>query len=166
MRFFRHLSIDAKWIKKRNKSYFSYKNHTKVDKDRKFILLSKVTSANVHDSQVISDLLDDEDRGCELWADSAYSSSKVEIELEIRGIKAKINKKGSKNKKLSEVERESNKILSKVRCRVEHVFGQMKYGMGMRAIRCIGISRAESVIELMNLTYNLRRFIFYKEKTA
>ena len=160
----RQKDIDAKWTKKRNKSYFGYKNHIKIDKDKKFILDSKVTPANIHDSVVLEDLLTEEDNGKGLWADSAYSSGKIRDELKSRNIEANISKKGNRGRKLNEQEKSANKVLSKVRARVEHIFGSMKYNLSMRKIRCIGLKRSETVIELMNLTYNMRRFIFYKEQ--
>ena len=48
---------------------------------------------------------------------------------------------------------------SKVRARVEHVFGDQKNSMGAEIIRTIGIVRARGKIGMTNLAYNMRRFI-------
>ena len=162
----RQKDIDAKWTKKRNKSYFGYKNHIKIDKNTKFILTNKVTPANTHDSVVLKDLISEEDGGKGLWGDSAYSSREIRLSLKKKNITDNISKKGSGRRKLNEEEKHNNKVLSKVRVRVEHVFACMKYNLSMRKLRCIGLKRAEGVIELMNLTYNIKRFIFYKEQMA
>ncbi|MDY6970029.1 MAG: transposase, partial [Spirochaetota bacterium] len=49
---------------------------------------------------------------------------------------------------------------SKVRARVEHVFGMM-YWMKGDNIRSIGIDRAEESIGMINLIYNMRRYCFF-----
>ena len=49
---------------------------------------------------------------------------------------------------------------SKVRARVEHVFGDQKNSMGAEIVRTIGILRARCKIAMMNLVYNMRRFVF------
>ena len=65
---------------------------------------------------------------------------------------------------LSENKKKLNKDYSKVRARVEHVFGYMKYNLSMRKIRSIGIKRAETIIGLSHLAYNMKRFVFYMNK--
>ena len=55
-----------------------------------------------------------------------------------------------------EAQEASNKIKSKTRASVEHVFGEMENGMGGIFLRCIGLARATVGIALMNLTYNLK----------
>ena len=47
---------------------------------------------------------------------------------------------------------------SKVRARVEHVFGAMTNEMGGIVVRVIGRVRATAKVGLMNLVYNLKRF--------
>jgi Transposase DDE domain len=48
---------------------------------------------------------------------------------------------------------------SKVRARVEHVFGDLKNSMGAEIVRTIGIVRARCKIGMTNLAYNMRRFV-------
>ena len=62
-----------------------------------------------------------------------------------------------RGKPLSEGQEISNKAKSRVRARVEHVFGQMQNDMGGIFVRAIGIARARVGVTLMNLTYNLSR---------
>ena len=52
-----------------------------------------------------------------------------------------------------------NKIKSSVRCRVEHVFGEMKMRMGNEILRSIGFARARFWIGMRNLMYNMSRFV-------
>lgn len=50
--------VDASWIKKNDETHFGYKNHVKADKDSKLIVKYEVTSAEVHDSQVLQELVE------------------------------------------------------------------------------------------------------------
>ena len=52
---------------------------------------------------------------------------------------------------------QGNKTRSKVRARVEHVFGAQSNDMGGTLVRSLGLMRAKARIGLKNLTYNMRR---------
>lgn len=149
--------IDARWTKKNNQNYYGYKNHTKVDAKSKLIDSYAVTDASVHDSQTIDDLLDEKDKGQEFYADSAYVGQ--EDILEKHQVINKVHEKGYKNKPLTEVQKANNTEKSRIRVRVEHVFGFMENSMGSMYYRKIGIKRAQTIIGLMNLTYNIFRKI-------
>ena len=58
---------------------------------------------------------------------------------------------------LSERDKSANRKKSKIRARVEHVFGSMGNEQGGMLIRVIGLARAETKIGLINLAYNIRR---------
>jgi len=111
--------------------------------------------ASVHDSQALDPLLTDKDKGEALYADSAYVGQ--EETLEKYEVIDQIHEKGYKNKPLSEDQKSSNKEKSSTRARVEHVFGFMENSMGSMYFRKVGQKRAETVIGLMNLTYNMFR---------
>jgi len=150
---------DAKWTKKNNQTFFGYKNHIKNDQKSKLIQKYKVTDASVHDSQPLDDLLDENDRNKELHADSAYTGEKQEIVLNDKGVINKVHEKGYRNTPLTEAQKERNKEKSKIRARVEHIFGFMENSMNCMYLYSIGIKRAKTVIGLMNLTYNMFRKI-------
>jgi IS5 family transposase len=150
--------VDARWTKKNGDKYFGYKNHIKCDADSKMIVDWRVTDASVHDSQMLMALIDRFD--CKLWADSAYVGE--EIMNRILGIypniKLYINEKGYKNKPLTEEQKASNREKSRVRSRIEHIFGHMASTASGFTIRTIGIMRAECVIVMKNLAYNISRY--------
>ncbi len=150
-----HKDVDARWTKKNNTAYYGYKNHAKVDAKSKLVTKWKVTNASVHDSQALDDLLDEQDKGEPLYADSAYVGQ--EDTLNKYELEDQICEKGVRNKPLTDEQRASNRQKSKTRSRVEHVFGFMENSMGTMFNRKIGMKRAETVIGLMNLTYNMFR---------
>jgi len=150
--------IDARWTRKGGQKYFGYKDHTKVDKKSKLIDTYEVTSAEVHDSQMIEKLLREEDRGQEIYADSAYIGRPVEIMLRERGIIPQIIDRSFRGKVLTDEQKARNRIKSQIRCRVEHAFGFIKNSMKGFYIRAIGYQRAKGIIGLINLVYNLCRY--------
>ncbi|MFA5973231.1 MAG: IS5 family transposase [Lentimicrobiaceae bacterium] len=153
-----HKDIDARWTKKNNENYYGYKNHAKVDAKSKFINTYIVTDASVHDSQALDALLNEKDKDQPLYADSAYTGEDQENVISKHEMKNEVHEKGYRNRPLTAVQNANNKIKSKTRVRVEHVFGFMEQSMNGLYLRCVGIVRASGIIGLINLTYNLFRF--------
>ena len=154
-----HKDTDARWTKKNNVSYFGYKNHAKEDAKSKLITDYTVTDASVHDSNETDKLLNENDKGEPFYADSAYSGAPQEAIIEEKGMVNQVCEKGAKNRPLTEEQIANNREKSRVRCRVEHIFGFMEMSMNGMYIYNIGIKRATAVIGLMNLTYNMFRKI-------
>jgi len=154
----KHKDIDARWTKKNGDKYYGYKNHAKVDSKSKFINTYVVTDASVHDSQTLDDLLDTSDTGQPLYADSAYTGEKQKKVIRKHKLKNKVHEKGYRGKPLTDKQKAKNKLKSKTRVRVEHVFGFMEQSMKGLFVKSVGIVRATGIIGLINLTYNLFRF--------
>ena len=154
----RHKDIDARWTKKNNETFYGYKNHAKVDAKSKFIDKYKVTDASVHDSQPLDDLLSEQDKGQDLYADSAYTGSEQEKVVEKYEMNNCIHEKGYRNNPLTEEQKQRNREKSKTRARVEHVFGFMEQSMNGLVVRSVGIVRATGIVGLINLTYNMFRY--------
>ena len=151
---------DARWTKKHGKSHYGCKNHINIDKEHKLIRRYAVTDASVHDSQVFDEVLDEENSGRSVWADSAYRSEACEEQLRARGYRSRIHRKGTRRRKLNQQEQATHHRRSKVRARVEHVFGDQRTRQGSILVRTKGKVRAAVKIGLMNLTYNMRRLVF------
>ena len=115
-----------------------------------------MTDASVHDSQAIDKLIDESDK--EAYADSAYRSKEIETLLKEKGCKSQIHEKAYRNKPLTPEQKDTNKTKSKIRARIEHIFGFMSNSMKGITNRCIGMKRNRFQIGLMNLTYNLFRY--------
>lgn len=150
---------DARWTKKNGKSYYGYKDHTKADTKSKLINTYTVTDASVHDSQETESLLTEEDKGQSLYADSAYRSEEIEAMLKKKEMDSQVHEKGYRNNPLTEEQKENNKVKSKTRARVEHIYGFIENSMNGSYIRSIGMKRAVTIIGLMNITYNMFRYI-------
>ena len=151
--------IDARWAKKNNETHFGYKDHVKCDAESKFITNYGITDAALHDSQRCIDLLEETDEV--LYADSAYAGESIEEKLP-ENCRSEICEKGYRNHPLTEEQKENNRRKSKIRCRIEHIFGFITNSMKGINIRSIGIQRAWFHIGLMNLVYNFCRYEFLK----
>ncbi|WP_415406223.1 IS5 family transposase [Sulfurovum sp. CS9] len=148
---------DASWMTKGGERHFGYKDHVNVDNKTKLITKYSVSGASLHDSKELENLIDETDK--QLHADSAYRSKEIETFLEENECQSHVHEKGYRNKPLTQTQRESNTIKSKIRARVEHIFGFMTNSMhNALHMRCIGKERIVSAIGFLNLTYNLFRY--------
>lgn len=148
---------DARWTKKNGKSFFGYKNHISVDVKHKFIRKYAVTGAQVHDSNIFEELLSC-NTSRDVYADSAYRSEEKIKQLKNNGYRERINRKGTRNRKLTEWEKRGNRTKSKIRSRIEHVFGIQAQRAGNMILRGAGFMRAAAKIGLRNLTFNIDRY--------
>ena len=161
----RQKDMEARWAKKNEENHYGYKNHINADQAHKLVRSYQVTDASVHDSRVFEELLDQSTHADgnkrTVYADSAYRSQEREVKLAAenmpsqicevapahpcaRDIRASLHIKGARNHPLTEAQKASNKEKSKVRARVEHVFGAQAH-MGGHLVRTLGLLRANVI---------------------
>lgn len=155
----RQKDTHARWGMKHGKSHFGYKNHIQIDNAHKLIRQYATSDARMHDSKVFEELLDPNNTSKDVWADTAYRSKQKEARLKEMNYRSRIHRSGHPNKPLTTLEKRGNRTRSKIRCRVEHVFGAQR-DLRQKAIRCIGSARSQTEIGMMNLIYNMRRFCY------
>src|SRR5665647_41738 len=142
------------------------KNHANADAKHKLIRHYQVTDASVHDSRKFDGLLNKANTSADVYADSAYRSTAIEAKLKARGLRSRIHQRASRNHALSKAQENANHQKSKVRARVEHVFGAQQTSPGGRIVRTIGIMQAKATIGLQNLVYNIRRLVTLERMAA
>jgi len=148
---------DARWMTKNSERHFGYKNHVNADAATKLITKFTTSSASLHDSQKLEEIVNQHDN--RLFADSAYRSDKIERYLWLKKCKSFVHEKAYRSKPLSYAQERANSVKSKIRVRVEHIFGYMTNSMNKGLdLKAIGKDRIESTIGLLNLTYNLFRY--------
>jgi len=144
--------------KKGNQWYFGMKAHIGVDSKTKQIHSVAATAANVHDSQLLEDLLHgDETR---VWGDSAYTGQAEVIRRAAPYAQDFTHEKGRRNHPLDEAAKARNHTKSKVRAKVEHLFGVIKRVFGFTKVRYRGLAKnAHALFVLCALTnlYTARR---------
>ncbi len=152
---------EARWTVKGGEKHYGYKNHTKVDSDSKIITDYAVTNAAVHDSNEFVGFIDETDKV--VYADSAYSGREFAEKLP-KNVENSIHEKGYRNRPLTDKQKDSNHKKSKIRVRIEHVYGFMTGSMNGITVRSIGRQRACFNIGLTNIVYNLCRFSILKRQ--
>jgi len=125
--------------RKGNQWYFGMKAHIGVDSKTKIIHSVVVTAANVHDSQVLGDLLHGNET--RVWGDSAYTGQKHVLAEVAPRAKDFTQAKGSRNRQLTEQDRARNRNKSRVRAKVEHQFGIIKRQFGFNKVRYRGLDK-------------------------
>lgn len=153
----RQKDCDARWTKKNSETHYGYKNHAKVDAKSKLVVGYKSTTASVHDSQVLEELIDNEDEA--VFADSAYKSEASDELLLEKNCQNFILFKARRGRPLTAEERTTNQLRSRIRVRCEHIFGRISQ-MALDRLRTIGLVRANQHIGLSNLVYNMDRYAF------
>ena len=119
-------------------------------------LLSMGTAASVHDSQVLKDLIDEQDEA--VFADSAYQSESSDELLIENDCQNFILFKARRGHPLTAEEVATNKLRSRIEC-VANIFRPDEPD-GFDRLRSIGMTRANQHIGLSNLVYNMDRYAF------
>ena len=149
---------DMHSTKKGNQYYFGMKIHVGVDRESRTVHSLVTTPANVHDSKMVEDLLHGEENA--VFGDSAYMGKTDEIAKKAPGALDLTQTRGTKNRKLTEEEKETNRLLSKTRSRGEHIFLIAKRIFGFSKVRYRGLAKntnfAFVLFALSNL-YMVRR---------
>ncbi len=151
--------IEARWTQKNGKNYYGYKNHIAIDAKHKFIRGFEVTAASVHDSQCFEQLLDRKNSARTVYADSAYRSEDHERLLKRKHFTSRVHHRTWKDQTLTKRQQMENRARSRLRARVEHVFGHQVKSMRQTLVRGIGLARIHTRIALANLAYNMSRLV-------
>ncbi len=125
--------------KKGNQWYFGMKAHVGVDKKHKLIHSVAASAANVHDSNLLPELL--HGRETQVWGDSAYAGQTEMIEALAPAAKDLTQKRGRGYKYLTPRQRIINRARSRVRARAEHAIGVFKRIFGFTKVRYRGIAK-------------------------
>ncbi len=146
---------DARYARKNGRSYYGYKAHMSTDGRHQLIYRTKVTPANVDDSQVFEELIDPDTRAA--YADKAYDSKANKAWLAAHGIANGILKKGARHIKLTEDDHARNARKTKRRRHIERVFAHLKKWQHYRRVRYLGLAKNQLEFTLKAVAYNLKR---------
>lgn len=157
-----HTDGDARWTMKHKAWFYGYKGHINVDQKHKLIRAIDVTAANVDDRVPLEKLIETAPRRLEsgktVHADKGYDAQATRDLLKAKGLRDGVSRRDDAQRYDNTDNETRNKTLSRIRARVEHVFGGWEKTMGKR-LRCVGKTRAQSMIVLQATVYNLRRWV-------
>ena len=120
-----------------------------------------VTAANVHDKHPLPDLLHGQER--RVYGDSAYASQRALIEGKAPKARDFTNQRTKCKGIVDEATRGKNRNKSRIRARVEHVFGVVKRLWGFSKVRYRGLAknatRAFTALALANIYLSRQRLM-------
>jgi IS5 family transposase len=120
--------------------YFGMKLHIGVDSQSGLVHSAVLTPANVHDKHPLPQLLHGQER--RVYGDSAYASQKALIHSKAPMARDFTNQRTRRaGGEVDEVQRGKNRSKSKIRARVEHVFGVVKRLWGFGKVRYRGLAK-------------------------
>ena len=133
--------------------YFGMKLHIGVDSQTGLTHIAVVTAANVHDKHPLPELLHGKER--RVYGDSAYASQKALMGRKAPQAKDFTNQRTRRNGVVDEALKAKNRNKSRIRSRVEHVFGVVKRLWGFGKVRYRGLAknatRAFTALALANI---------------
>jgi IS5 family transposase len=133
--------------------FFGHKLHVGTDSVRGLAHSVVVTTAKVHDSRVLPQLLHGQETV--LYGDTAYVNRVRQRLYETRGLQWRVQRRAPQKAPLRAVDREWNREQHKVRAKVEHIFQVIKHLWGHRKVRYRGLAKNEahcfSLVALANL---------------
>lgn len=130
---------EMKQTKKGNQWYFGMKAHVGVDSQTKIIHTAVVTPANVADAKVLPELLHGEET--RVWGDQGYCGQTEVIRECAPRAQDCTHRRYRYHGRVNEVERAKNRTKSRIRSKVEHVFGVMKLRFGFVKVRYRGLTK-------------------------
>lgn len=149
-----------KRAQKGKETHYGYKNHVAADVKTKLIKDYRVTPASDLDISVFEEFIPEHTR--DIYADSAYMSAWREAALKAAKKRPHIVKRKTRcSAQLTGCQKHINHVIAKKRCRVEHVFGQIKQ-FGGDTVRPIGMARCAVRVALVNIVFNMLRFACLK----
>ena len=150
---------EAAWVKKGGKLQYGYKRHYLAEAQEGLVVAVHTTPANLHDSQHLGATLRKVrlPKGSRVLADKGYCSQANEALLHSKGLRSGIQHKAYRNKPLTSREKQYNKLVGKVRYKIERVFGSIKRWFGRLEARYVGLLKTHGQHVLEALAYNLYR---------
>jgi transposase, IS5 family len=152
---------EMKQTRKGNQWYFGMKAHVGVDSNTKMIHTAVATPANMADAKVLPELLHGEER--QVWGDQAYCGQSAAIHDCAPRAEDCTNRRYRYHGRINETVKAENRIKSKIRSKVEHVFAVMKLKFGFVKVRYRGLkkngNRLFATCALVNLFMARRRLL-------
>jgi IS5 family transposase len=119
--------IESDWTVKNDDPHYGLKEHVSVDVENGFVLGMMITPASEHDTKYLPYLAlascHTEEPIKKIYADKGYFGQPNRVFLNLNDIEDGIMRKDTKTAKLTELEIERNKQISKKRYIVEQYFG-------------------------------------------
>jgi IS5 family transposase len=152
-----HGDSQAGYTVRKGRPFFGYKAHIAVDQTHTLIRQVTLTDAAVHDSQEFEHVVQGDEEM--VVADKAYWSAKRSRWCQHRNIFNGILRKRIQGQAINPTTLQVNRLLSRIRCGIEKIFGWWKRCTGYRQVRYRGRTRNRLELEFKSICWNLKRLV-------
>ena len=160
-----HQDRDATGTQKGGRQYFGYKGHIGTDQESNVIRRRRFTTASVHDSRELYNLICGDEKS--VFGDKVYANDNRKRTMRKKGFYYGIMNKGRRGRpKLSIKQNKTNNWKKKIRNAVERPFAHFKKNIGFRYVRYVNLKRNELHFKFLCLIHNIRRGITLTESGA
>lgn len=145
---------DATWLKKGKRSYFGYKGFMIVDQEDGYIDQVHVTPAHISEVSELKEIIKDR-QDKRLYGDKGYASQSNKEMLRAKKTKNGLMEKAKRNKPLSSWQKVFNRMISKVRYRIEQGFGTLKRRFKFSRAAYFTTFKVQGQMALKAIAFNL-----------
>ena len=153
-----HVDTEGAWVKKAGKLRYGYKKHVVTD-EQGLVKAIITTAGNESDIVHLADVVTKAKlkKGSRVRADKGYSSKSNRDYLKDHQLKDGIMHKAARNKALTSHQQSFNKIVSKVRYKIERTFGGTQRWFKTGIARYVGKAKTHTQHLMEAIAYNLYR---------
>jgi len=147
----------ARWVKKGNNAFFGYRGFAAVDTEDGYVEAIHTTPANTAEVSTFETILDEVPAAaCEaVFADKGFHSAANRELLRQKGIRDGLQYRAARNRPLQSWQKMINRLISRVRYKVERAFGTMKRQFGLNRARYFGVRKTEAQFAYAAINMNL-----------
>ena len=147
---------DARWVKKGKQAYFGYRAYVAVDSHEGYIDVVHTRPANEAEVSQFPHLVECLPPGVSgVLADKGFASAANRETLAQKGLADFIMHKASRGKPLAPWWSALNKMIGRVRYKVERAFGTLKRQFGMARARYMGFAQVHAQMVMAAINFNL-----------
>ncbi|MEZ5726778.1 MAG: IS5 family transposase [Burkholderiaceae bacterium] len=147
---------EAKWVKKGNKAFFGYRAYVAVDTEDGFVDTAMAKPANESETKQFKRVVRKLPEGVDgVLADKGFASEENRKYLGRKKLTDLIQYRGHPMKPLLRWQIDVNKLISKMRYKVEQCFGTLKRRFHLDRARYFGRRKLEAQVRWAAIGYNL-----------
>jgi transposase, IS5 family len=159
------VDAEAAWLKKGEKYYYGYRVFARNESRHGYVEQVESEPANVSEMTYLEKMCEQVPPQTRVYTDKGSSSAENVSMLKQRGLKNGIMRKAARNRKLRSSELKWNKLIGKLRYKVEQGFGIMKSKLGMHRARYLGKAKMQMQATFAAIGMNLIKAVNWIRKT-
>jgi IS5 family transposase len=160
--------IESDWVVRNEEPFYGMKENASIDVESGLVLSTWVSKASEHDTNFFQAVavkgMQGEENPPRIYADKGYCSQDNRRFLSRNKIRDGIMRKEQKNAQLTDLEHKRNKLISKVRYKIEQYFGLTERQMGGGRARFTTLVKENWNRLGMIMAFNIKRIVLAEVK--